>query len=410
MDKIQILFFFINGFLISRLLIKVHIPQKFVYYLIGKKEISSAKIVLYLIFITALLSFFIPNAITVLTLLPLIQLLRLSYDDSSGANNNSTMLALSVIYGANIGGMGSITATPANGFLITYITLNNIPGAEHITFASWLIWGIPLVACLVFISWLLLMIFFRPWKNRKTKAEIPFDVSGISHHHQVIALFVTALFFISSLIFSILIMHYKAHITLLLIITGLFSLLFALFLFIIPFKGFSADKAPVKTPLLSLRDCHNDLPKRGFFYVGAAVVLTGILYLLKIHIVFANFIGSTIPEDIPLLALCFLIALFSSFSTEILSNTAVQVGMFMIIPQLSELLNISAVPVLLIITLSCTCAFMSPIATGVNGLAFGEIKDISLRKMLLTGFVMNIAGAMMITLWVYYIVGWIYGF
>ena len=146
MDKIQLIFFFISGFGISRLMIKARLPHRMVYWLIGKRHLSITKILFYLIAISAFLSFFIPNAITVLTLLPLLELLRRSYEASNGSSKNvATMLALSTIYGANIGGMGSITATPANGILVTYAVLNDIPGTQNLSFASWLVWGIPLV-------------------------------------------------------------------------------------------------------------------------------------------------------------------------------------------------------------------------------------------------------------------------
>ena len=65
MDKLQLIFFFISGFLVSRLIIKVRLPQKLVYWFIGQRHLSLAKILFYLIVISAFLSFFIPNAITV---------------------------------------------------------------------------------------------------------------------------------------------------------------------------------------------------------------------------------------------------------------------------------------------------------------------------------------------------------
>jgi sodium-dependent dicarboxylate transporter 2/3/5 len=75
---------------------------------------------------------------------------------------------------------------------------------------------------------------------------------------------------------------------------------------------------------------------------------------------------------------------------------------------LAQQLNLSALEVLIVVTLSCTCAFMSPIATGVNGLAFGGVKGVSFTRMLLVGFVMNIAGALLISSWVINIVGPLY--
>ena len=173
MDKIQLIFFFISGFLVSRLMIKVRLPQRLVYWFIGKRRLSLARILFYLIAISAFLSFFIPNAITVLTLLPLLELLRQFYNASGGSSKNvPTMLALAAIYGANIGGMGSITATPANGILVTYAVLNKVPGTEYLTFASWLVWGIPLVVVFVCIAALILFIFMRPTKYNEQRIHL----------------------------------------------------------------------------------------------------------------------------------------------------------------------------------------------------------------------------------------------
>jgi sodium-dependent dicarboxylate transporter 2/3/5 len=110
---------------------------------------------LYLVALTAFLSFFIPNAITVLTLLPILELLRKAYAEVAPKQGIPTMLALSVIYGANIEGMGSVTATPANGILVTYAELNHVAGRDYLNFAPWLIWGIPLVFCFVMVAWLI---------------------------------------------------------------------------------------------------------------------------------------------------------------------------------------------------------------------------------------------------------------
>ena len=103
-----------------------------------------------------------------------------------------------------------------------------------------------------------------------------------------------------------------------------------------------------------------------------------------------------------------LIALLSSFSTEILSNTAVQISMFLIVLPLSATMEFSAIQALIIVTLSSTCAFMSPIATGVNGLAFGGVKDVSLARMLVVGLVMNTVGALIISVWAEWVIGWVF--
>ena len=168
MDKIQIAFFFISGFLVSRILIKAKVPQLIVTQLIDKKHVPLSRLIFYLVFLAAILSFFIPNAITVLTLLPVLEIIRKTYQETTGVEKGlPTILALSVIYGANIGGMGSVTATPANGILITFIEANDITSSNFISFAQWLLWGIPLVIIFSAGASLLLNFFFKSWKYKR---------------------------------------------------------------------------------------------------------------------------------------------------------------------------------------------------------------------------------------------------
>ena len=408
MDKIQLIFFFISGFLVSRLMIKVRLPHRIVFWFIGKKNLSLAKILSYLVAISAFLSFFIPNAITVLTLLPLLELLRRAYEAANGPSRSvATMLALSIIFGANIGGMGSITATPANGILVTFAVLNDVPGIEHLTFASWLIWGIPLVIIFVGIAALILCLTLHPWKYQKNSIHLPFDVDEVYHPFQNLTIWISVFYFLSSFILSLLLMYLPERISLMLLLSGFLTLLFISFLFFVPLTGSNAVNS--RQVLLKISDCYNDLPTRGFVFVGIAVVLAAVLYGLNIHELFTGWSGFVMQMGLPTFVLFFFIALATSFSTEVLSNTAVQISFFVMALPLAKQLGIPALEVLVIITLASTSAFMSPIATGVNGLAFGGVKGVSVVRMLLVGFIMNIFGALLISYWVLNIVDRLYG-
>jgi len=407
MDKIQLIFFFISGFLASRLIIKVRLPQRIVFWFIGKKNLSLAKILFYLIVISALLSFFIPNAITVLTMLPMLELLRRSYEAANGPSKSvATMLALTTIYGANIGGMGSITATPANGILVTYAVLNDVPGIQHLTFASWLVWGIPLVCIFVCIAALIVYVILRPWKYQKNSIHLPFDADEAYHPFQKLTIWISVSYFFSSFILSLLLMYFPQQLVLMLLITGGLTLLFIFFLFFVPVKG--GDKNNPAGVLLKIADCYNELPTKGFVFVGIAVVLAALLYAAGIQEYFFSWSEWTMKIGVPTFVLFFFIALATSFSTEVLSNTAVQISFFVMTLPLAQQLDLSALQVLIIITLSCTCAFMSPIATGVNGLAFGGVKGVSFTRMLLVGCIMNIAGALLISGWVLGVISRLY--
>ncbi len=407
MDKIQLIFFFISGFLVSRWMIKVRLPHRIVFWFIGKKKLSLAKILFYLIAISAFLSFFIPNAITVLTLLPLLELLRQSYEEANGPSHSvATMLALATIYGANIGGMGSVTATPANGILVTYAVLNDVPGTRHLTFASWLVWGIPLVVFFVCIAALILGAVLHPWKYQKNSIQLPFGGDEAYHPLQNLTIWISVFYFLSSFVLSLLLMAAPDRLILMLSITGALTLSFIYFLFFVPVKG--DDQSNSRQVLLKFPDCYNELPAKGFVFVGIAVVLAALLYAFDIHQHFSSWSGLVMKIGVPTFVLFFFIALCTSFSTEVLSNTAVQVSFFIMAIPLAQQLDLSALEVLIVITLSCTCAFMSPIATGVNGLAFGGVKGVSFSKMLLVGFIMNIVGALLISGWVFNVVGRLY--
>lgn len=407
MDKIQLIFFFISGFLVSRLIIKVHLPQRLVFWFIGKKHLSLAKILFYLVAISAFLSFFIPNAITVLTLLPLLELLRRSYEESNGPSKSvATMLALATIYGANIGGMGSITATPANGILVTYAVLNEVPGIQHLTFASWLIWGIPLVIIFVCAAALILYLVLRPWKYQRNNIQLPFDDDATDQPFQKLTIWISVFYFLSSFLLSLLLMYFPQQLTFLLLITAAVTLLLVIFLFFVPLTINATNNS--KRVLLTIPDCYNELPTKGFIFVGIAVVLAGLLYAFDIHEYFSSWSGLVLKFGLPTFALFLFIALTTSFSTEVLSNTAVQVSFSVMALPLAQQLNLSALQILIVITLSCTCAFMSPIATGVNGLAFGGVKGVSFSRMLLVGLIMNLVGALLISWWVLNIVSRLY--
>ncbi len=407
MDKIQLIFFFISGFLVSRLMIKVRLPQRIVFWFIGKKNLSLARILFYLIAIAAFISFFIPNAITVLTLLPLLELLRRSYEKANGPSRSvATMLALATIYGANIGGMGSITATPANGILVTYAVLNDVPGIQHLTFASWLIWGIPLVIVFVCLAALILWVVLRPWKYQKNRIDLPFNDEEAHHPYQEMTIWITGLYFLTSFILSLVLMQFPDKTFFILSVSGTLTALFIYFLFFVPLRG----NNPVNSRhvLLKIPDCYNDLPTKGFVFVGIAVVLAALLYAVNIHEYLSGWSESVMKIGVSAFVLFFFIALATSFSTEVLSNTAVQISFFVMALPLAQQLGFSALEVLIIITLSCTSAFMSPIATGVNGLAFGGVKGVSFTRMLLVGFIMNIAGALLISGWTLNVVGRLY--
>ena len=97
------------------------------------------------------------------------------------------------------------------------------------------------------------------------------------------------------------------------------------------------------------------------------------------------------------------------FLTEIISNTAVSTGFFPIAYWAGVKNGISPLVLMTGVSIASTCAFMTPIATPCNALAFGEMKGTSLKKMLISGFILNIIGTAIISLWLEFVIPMVYG-
>jgi sodium-dependent dicarboxylate transporter 2/3/5 len=404
-DKIQLAFIFLGSFFISRLLITTKIPERFVFYLIGKKHLSIVYIVFYIIFASAFLSFFIPNVITVLTLLPVIKILCKIFEDALPHKYRAieTVFPLAIIYGANIGGMGSITGTPANGILVLYATLYAVPGREWLSFEFWLLWGVPLVIMFILAAWAVLSVSFRLWNYNNDLVQITFRKEEAFHPLRRPAITLTIVYFGLFILLSIL-MKTSSQKEIILAVTAISIGVLIMLLFFIPIR-FSHNKPAQR--FLTLQDCYSNLPWRGLFVVGIIIVLMVIGALLNLQDTIVGMLGRFVDENISLSFFYPIIAALTSFSTELLSNTVVQVAMFAVINPLFDATTFITLQAFLIITLSCTNAFMSPIATGVNGLAFGEMQGISFTKMLGAGLIMKLAGIAIISAWVPFILGWL---
>lgn len=398
METAQLIVLFICGYLLSRLFVRARLPERVVFVLVSR-ELSFARLVLYLIAITAGLSVLIPNALTAITVLPVVTLLQRQWHQHKKDHQArvTTALALAVIYGANIGGIGAITATPANGVLLGYAALQNIDGESVLRFDTWLLWGLPLAALLVVMGWVVIMLTLA----RQHAGEA---IETLQHWHepseprQVYASRLAAGFLLASFLLSAALRSIEPRVVLTLTILLATVFVSALFLFKLP-----VGREGKREPLLRPRDVVSGLPLRGLMFVVGFVALATLLAALGVVQAIARVLAHALPDDLYSFPALSLIALLTSFTTEFLSNTVVQLGMFETLSAHSGSSGQLIYP-LLAVTLSCTCAFMSPVATGTNGLVFGEMRGASLWRMLIAGFFMNLVAGITIAAWVRWLV------
>jgi sodium-dependent dicarboxylate transporter 2/3/5 len=124
---------------------------------------------------TALISMWVSNTATAVMMLPIaVSVVRLIVEHASRtpgtqddlhAKRFAVAAMLAVAYGASIGGVATIIGTPPNGVLAAFVKDRY---ADEISFAEWLKVGLPLVAFVLPVAWLLLTRVLFPMKLAET--------------------------------------------------------------------------------------------------------------------------------------------------------------------------------------------------------------------------------------------------
>lgn len=403
-QRLPLILLFCGGYLVYQLMAATRITDAFVSWALNKSKGSANMLLLYIIGASAALSSFIPNTITVLTLLPVLKRLDQGYRDQ-GITTMTTVLMCSAIYGAAIGGMGSMIGGPANAVLIGALDLFQIPGREQITFFNWFLWSVPLAIMFVMAAWGVTAGLGLPKEARGTFICMTClgDVCKTNDRQR----YGSSLFWLYMSFWVLEAVSRQA-------IPGFahispwaclgFTLIFCFLIFIK-----TAPESPfAKGPLLKLSDLLTGIPRRGMLFILLLAALFGLVHWLKWDEKVVTMAGQFLQGDMAPLLLFFMTILSVIFLTEALSNTAVVAAFFTIAYYAAQGHGMNPMYLMMGVGVASTCAFMTPIATPTNALAFGEMKGASLQWMLMLGFVLNVIGAVLLTGWLSWILPIVY--
>jgi sodium-dependent dicarboxylate transporter 2/3/5 len=183
-----------------------------------------------------------------------------------------------------------------------------------------------------------------------------------------------------------------------------FTLLLTVGLFLWPQRVGDGRQTP-----LGVRDLRREVPIKGVaFGVGVLVLL---VVLAKSGLVgfLERVVGLVVTDAVGPFLAALAVVLVTIFSTEVLSNTAVATVMFPLSAAMARRVGMAPLHLMLAVSLASTCAFMTPVATPVNALAFAGIGGVSLRTFVKTGVLANLAGALWITVWIRWLVPHVLG-
>ncbi|WP_415714947.1 SLC13 family permease [Maridesulfovibrio sp.] len=386
-ERLPLILLFVTGYVLYRVAASAGLPEFIAARAVRFSRGRADLLLLSLIVVSALLSMFIPNAVTVLAMIPVIRKL----DDE--LESMTTPLTLSIIYGANIGGMGSIIGSPANLLLIGALDLFKIPGREHITFFNWFEWALPLVVMMLVLAWLVIRFSVSGRTGRIINIEeerpiLPNQCKGV----RAFGLFMLY-WSVSSIVVEAapVLKEYEP---------------LAAILFSVAFCGYIFG-----TGMLRSLDMVQGVPKRGVLLLGLLGVLIVLVRIFRldeqaadVFTTLLGFLGRSGDGYGVYLAT----ALTVIFLTEFLSNTVVSTAFFAVIVHVGMIYALNPLPLMILVSAASTCAFMTPVATPCNSLAVGEMRGMSIRTMFQLGMVLNVLGAVLLSFWIWCVVTRVY--
>lgn len=402
-QRLPLILLFAGGYLVYQLMAATRITDSFVGWALRKSRGSGSALILYIIGAAAALSSFIPNTITVLTLLPVLKKLDKGFAEQ-GVPGMTTVLMCSAIYGAAIGGMGSMIGSPANAVLFGALDLFEVPGREQVTFFNWFLWSVPLVCMFVLAAWGVAVGLGLPAKARRVSVSMECFVESETNDRQRYGSRLFWLYMTFWIVEAVLRQAVPGFSDL----SSFACLGFTAFFLYLVFVRPAPESSHASGPLLAPGDLLKGIPRRGLIFILALVGLFGVVHWLKLDEQSVVLIGGLLTADMSWLMLFFLTILAVIFLTEILSNTAVVAAFFTIAYYAAQGHGMNPLPLMMGVGVASTCAFMTPIATPTNALAFGEMRGASLGTMVMLGCVLNVLGAVVLTGWLSWVLPLIY--
>lgn len=409
----HVIFLFIGGFLVALAMQKWNLHKRIALKILMITGSSPGRILFGFMFATAFLSMWISNTATAMMMVPiLLSIIGKLEDhiDKKELSKYSVGLLLGVAYSASLGGIATLVGTPPN---LSFARIFQImfPQAPDISFSSWFIFAIPVTIIFFGVVWLYLYLLFRPGKSWKSLGEANFktqykELGPASFEEKAVLVVFVLLAFLwlsrSGIVigdFSIpgwsKLFNKPGYLN-----DGTVAIAMAIILFILPSKQ---DKG---RHLMDWKTARK-IPWGIVLLFGGGFALASGFKESGLSMWFGEQLSGV--AGMHPIFIIFIIAIGMTFLTELTSNTATTEMLLPILAGLSVTIHIHPLLFMLPATVSASMAFMLPVATPPNAIIFGSnrIKVIQMAK---TGFILNIIGAITITLITYYWGTLVFGF
>lgn len=390
------IYLFLGGFMLALAIERSGLHKRMALQMIIAAGSSGANLIGGFMLIAALISMFVMNTSTTLMLLP-IGLAVCSVVSNTIPNLSKkeityfdTALMLGIAYAATIGGMSTLVGTAPN--IVFSAFMLETYGIE-ISMIDWMKMGVPLAIVMLISAWIILTKYVFPTsfitsiETKKYLKNMLIEQGPLTKDEIKI-----------SIIFGLTAMAWMLRTFLdnYDLFSGLtdagIAIISAILLFMIP-------SSMNKGELLNWEKS-NELPWGLLILFGGGLSIAAQINASGLGIWIGE--GLSVLSNVPPIFLILAVAALIIFLTEITSNVATTSTFLPVFGAVAVGIGVLPVSLTVPVCLAASCAFMLPVATPPNAIVYGSGK-FNIATMMRAGFVLNIIGIFVVTLFAYFI-------
>lgn len=408
-----IVFLFLGGFLLAIAMEKWNLHRRIALHTVRMVGVTPHRIVLGLMLATGFLSMWVSNTATTLMMLPIgfsvlglvagkgmadghLEVRELDADSAAFG----VCLVLAIAWSASMGGLGTLLGSPPNAIVAGYASDEL---GITIGFVDWMILGTPLAFTFILIGWVVMTrVLYRfdlaaiPGGRQLILEEIR-KLGSMSQGERMVALVFASAAFLW--IVPGLLVEIPAVAAAVPWIGGFDDTVIAIAagtaLFMLPGEGRSRM-------VLEWNDAEAGVPWGVLLLFGGGLSLAGAVAGTGLDQWFGGQVTGL--AALPTILLIASVVTIILFLTEVTSNTATAATFIPVLGGVAMGIGVDPMGLLIPAALAATCAFMLPVGTPPNAIAFST-GAVTIGQMARGGLVLNLIGIALITGFVYLLGG-----
>ncbi|MEX6633739.1 SLC13 family permease [Hyphococcus lacteus] len=385
------------GFIIARAIERWGLHERIALFVVDNVGTRPPALIAGFMLSAAILSMWISNTATALMMTPIaLSVASAVLGGRSLGAPFTTALLLSVAYACSIGGLATPVGSPTNLIVIGYLAEQGV----EVSFAQWMLYGLPVVLILLPLAWFVLTAY-GTFNSKRDDAPDPSLVKTTVKNARAELGKMTAPEKRTLIVFALVAFSwiFRSQLQKIGALQGLndqiIAVMGAILLFVVP-SGHSESRS---APLLDWQTAER-IPWGVVLLFGGGLSLAAAISASGLAAFLAGFFTglSGIPVFLALLAVTILVLTLTEFTSNVATVSALlpMVGAMAIATGMD--LYVLALP----LGLAASCAFMLPMATGPNAVAYGSGR-VSIPRMASIGIWVNICSALVIAGVVYFL-------